>query len=484
MRSARIIALLALLGLLSLAGPGQLARPSISHGAASAQPTTRPNLLFILTDDQDVETLRFMPQIQALLAAEGVTFSNAFVTQSLCCPSRASILRGQYPHNTEIRFNVPPLGGFEVFRDLGHEASTMATWLQAAGYHTALFGKYLNGYPGRLDPGYVPPGWSEWYGSEADPPVYYNQQITENGRVVTYGSDPGDYHTDVLTEKVLTFIESRERNTAPPFFIYLSPPAPHGDGRMDGPATPAPRHLGAFAGVSAPRPPSFNEADLNDKPPQLQRPLLTDDQIAELDHEYRTRIEALLAVDEAIERIVGALAARGELEHTYIFFTSDNGYHLGHHRLPGGKNQLFEEDVRVPLIVRGPGIPAGLTREQFALNIDFAPTFAQLAGAPIPDFVDGRSLVPLLGAAAPARPEWRQDFLLEVTNPAANTSRALRTHDVAYFEYFNGYVSLYDLREDPYQIDSRHATADPEWLAALSARLSALAMCAGASCRE
>jgi N-acetylglucosamine-6-sulfatase len=461
-----------------------LPRSAESMNALAGGQPARPNILFILTDDQDVETLRFMPRVQRLLAAEGLTFVNAFAAQPLCCPSRASILRGQYPHNTEILGNAPPVGGFEKFRDLGHENSTLATWLQAAGYQTAMFGKYLNGYLGRSGESYVPPGWSEWHGASADPVTYYDQQISENGRVVTYGNDPADYHTDVLTEKVIAFIEARGRG-APPFFIYLSGPAPHCDCMGNGPATPAPRHDGAFAGFSAPRPPSFNEADLADKPQVEQGLLLTEDQIVELDHEYRTRIASLLAVDESIERIIEVLAARGELENTYIFFTSDNGYHLGQHRIPRGKNTLYEESIRVPGIVRGPGVPAGLTREHFILNIDFAPTFAELAGGPAPDFVDGRSLVPLLQAAATPPEQWRQDLLLEVTtNTGDRTDRALRTRDVAYFEYGTGERSLYALSEDPYQINSLHATADQQWMATLSARLAVLAACAGQSCRD
>src|SRR6266542_3392001 len=160
------------------------------------------------------------------MAAEGLTFVNTFVTQSICCPSRASILRGQYPHNTEILHNAPPLSGFEKFRDLGHESSTLATWLHAAGYRTAMFGKYLNGYLlGRAGQCHVPPGWSEWHGSRADPVLYFGEQISENGQLVTYGKDPSDYHPDVLTAKVVRFLESRPRNDTQPFFIYLSGPA-------------------------------------------------------------------------------------------------------------------------------------------------------------------------------------------------------------------------------------------------------------------
>ena len=444
----------------------------------------RPNILFILTDDQEVGSLRFLPRVQTLLAAQGLTFSNAFAVQPLCCPSRASILRGQYPHNTEILNNAPPIGGFAKFRDLGRETSTVATWLQATGYRTAFFGKYLNGYPTPDRPTHVPPGWDEWYGAHEGPVRYYNYRMTENGQVVSYGESPGDYRTDVLAGKALTFIESRQAS-APPFFIYFSVPAPHADRPGDGPAIPAARHRGASANIAAPRPPSFNEADVDDKPSEIrQRPVLTEAQVAEIDAEYRTRVDSLLAVDEAVERLVVALSARGELGRTYIFFMSDNGYHLGEHRIPRGKNTLYEEAIRLPGIVRGPGVPAGLTREHFVLNIDLAPTFAELAGAQIPPFVDGRSLVPLLSGSPIPIGQWRQDFLLEVTSAAGVTDRGLRTNDHAFFRFANGDTSLYDLRQDPYQVSSVHRTADPGLLQALTARLSILANCRGQACRE
>jgi arylsulfatase A-like enzyme len=286
--------------------------------------------------------------------------------------------------------------------------------------------------------------------------------MTENGRVVSYGESHKDYRTDVLTEKAPSFIETRQR-------------------------IPAPRHLGTFADVSAPRPLSFNEADIDDKPSEIQRlPVLTDEQVAELDTEFRTRVAALLAVDEAVERIVRALSARGELENTYIFFTSDNAYHVGEHRIPRGKNTLYEEAIRLPGIVRGPGVPAGLTRQHFVLNIDFAPTFAELAGASIPEFVDGRSFVSLLRSPPTPVNQWRRDFLLEVTSPMAITDRGLRTYEHAYFRFANGDTSLYDLRQDPYQVDSVYQTEDPTLIRALSARLSELnlATCRGQTCRN
>ncbi len=235
----------------------------------------------------------------------------------------------------------------------------------------------------------------------------------------------------MLTEKVVSFIDSAEKNDAQPFFVFFAPSAPHGANMPMGRATPAPRHAGMFAGVTAPRPPSFNEADVSDKPPAIRNlPLLTDEQIAEIDIEYQTRLESLQAVDEGIERIIATLAARGELENTYLFFTSDNGYHLGQHRFPNGKWEIYDEEIRVPMIVRGPRVPAGVTRNHFVLNIDFAPTIAALAGIHPDHTVDGQSFVPLFDHTPPRPRQWRQDFLVEIL-PAPPSAREWRRHPYA-----------------------------------------------------
>ena len=455
--------------------------------------SAKPNIIFIFTDDQDLETLAHMPRVQALLVKQGLTFKNAFVTTPLCCPSRASILTGQYPHNNDILGNAPPLGGFVKFRDLGREDSTVATWLRAAGYRTALFGKYLNGYPTADNPTYVPPGWDVWYGKfERGPDIgdYFGYKLNENGRVVAHGKDPSEYLTDVLVEKAVAFIQSAAGDRTRPIFLYFAPYAPHAEGAPNGPPIPAPRHEGALAHMTAPRPSSFNEADVSDKPSHLQgRPVLNAKQITELDHEYRTRVESLLAVDEAVERIIKALADRGELANSYIFFMSDNGYLLGQHRVPRGKGVPYEESIRVPLVLRGPGIPAGESVDYFALNIDFAPTVAELAGTSIPPSVDGRSLVPLLRGAKPPLANWRQDFLVEFYTPpgAPPTNQAyygLRTQDTLYVEYASGEHELYELKVDPYQLSSLHKAAGSERMKVLSNRLSKLKSCAAKTCRE
>jgi N-acetylglucosamine-6-sulfatase len=279
--------------------------------------------------------------------------------------------------------------------------------------------------------------------------------------------------------KATDFIR-RTAGSSTPFFLYLAPRAPHT------PATPALRHEDQFAAAMAPRPPSFNEEDVSDKPGWIRsKPPLSPDQIAEIDQLYRKRLQSMLAVDEMLDAIIGALQAVGRLENTYIMFTSDNGFELGEHRVDTGKRTAYEGSIRVPLIVRGPGVPAARVIDNLAVNIDLAPTAAELAGAPVPDFVDGRSLVPLLnGSLSPA--DWRRAFLVEYwpeEGDEVSKFQALRTEDGIYVEYQTGERELYELLSDPDELESRYATADPGLVAQLSARMAELRRCAGANCR-
>lgn len=480
-------------------------------GTAGAE---RPNIIFILTDDLDAQSIAFMPKLKALLSDQGVSFSNFFVSFSLCCPSRATILRGQYAHNTQILGNTPPDGGFEKFHSLGEENSTIATWLQAAGYRTMYVGKYLNGYPRGVALTYVPPGWDEWYSAvRGNAYGEYNYVLNENGKLVTYGNKPEDYGTDVYASKSVDFIQRTVKENKP-FFIHMSVYAPHS------PATPAPRHENLFLDAQAPRTPNFNEEDVSDKPAYIRnRPSLTSKEIAQIDEQYRKRLQSLQAVDDAIEALINTLKAVGQLDNTYIFFASDNGFHLGNHRMAMGKSSPYEEDIHVPLIVRGPGVPAGRTLEHLAGNVDLAPTWAELAGAPAADFVDGRSLVPLFGDNPPSTDFWRQAFLLENGNVALRSEaelntpvtdvedgllepedplqneaqqrqglgipayRGIRTKDYLYVEYVTGERELYDLNKDPYELQNLSATADPALLKQLSSWLAELRRCVAASCR-
>jgi len=470
---------------------GDAGHEAVHHAESDA--AARPNFVFILTDDQELETMQYMPRVQELLGEHGVTFENMFVTNPLCCPSNVAILTGQYSHNNQILHNVPPQGGFQKFVDmrtdgdpatLGDE-NTLATWLHDEGYLTGRIGKYLVGYP--EDSTYIPPGWDEWFGTYGGFPGYYNYGVNDNGTVIHFGDQPEDYSTDVLTNRVVSFLDQAELNDDQPFFAMFAPSTPHAQGTPNGPPIPAPRHLGTFAGLTAPRIPSFNEADVSDKPPHIAGlPPLTTGQIAAIDRQYQARVESLQAVDEGVEQIINALAERGELENTYIFFTSDNGYHLGQHRQFQGKGEPYEDDIRVPLLVRGPGLREGVSLDQFALNIDFAPTIADLAGATAGRVMDGQSLAPLVVRDTPPPQNWRHDFLVEIyRNPPMQPGQpgfALRTRHELYVEYADGFRELYDLRTDPYELNNLADVADKGYLKKLSLRLAELVNCEGASC--
>jgi N-acetylglucosamine-6-sulfatase len=455
-----------------------VAAVALTIGAAQAQsPAERPNIVFVLSDDEDVGIHAHMPNVKALIEDQGAVFENFFVTYPLCCPSRASILRGQYPHNTLVLGNLPPEGGFLTFRHLGLEASTIATWLQTAGYRTALYGKYLNGYSETDAP---PPGWDEWHAANNDGYFNVNYKLNENGKAVVYGGAPEAYLTDVIARKAAEHIR-RFAAEDRPFFLYVATFAPHS------PYNPAPRHQGMFKDAKLPRPPSFNEDDVSDKPGFLQElPRLNEDQIAEITTHYRQRLECLQAVDELVETLVDTLNDTGELERTYIVYASDNGFHLGEHRMLEGKDTAYEEDIRVPLAVRGPGVPKGRKVSGMALNIDLAPTFAAWADIGTPDFVDGRSLMPLL--EDPSAP-WRNSFLVqrlglesdERLEPA--NALAIRTERYTYIAYNNGEREMYDLGRDPDQLQSIEPTADQAVIDALAGRLTELRACEGQRCR-
>jgi arylsulfatase A-like enzyme len=447
----------------------------------------RPNLVLIVADDLDrnLDTIASMPNLQRLLVDQGLTLSDFFVTNALCAPSRATLLRGQYTHSHEVRANQSPAGAFETFLRNGHEASTVATWLQRAGYRTMLVGKYLNGYPEGGSRTHVPPGWSEFI-SPIDDEAYkgFDYRMNENGRIVSYGQRSRDYLTDVLARKVEDLLR---RSGGAPFFLYLTPYAPHH------PATPAPRHDRLFAGARVPRTPSFNEADVSDKP--APRSALAASEIEDIDALYRSRLRSMRAVDEMIGTLVQILESSGRLRDTYIFFTSDNGFHMGQHRLRPQKATPYEEDVRVPLVVRGPGVPSGKTLSGYlAGNVDLAPTLAELAGVETPHFVDGRSLAPLLRGERPAAGTWRQAFLLEqysdegLIAPSPRSSQpvfvGVRTLRYKYVEYWTGVREIYDLDSDPYELGNLGSAAPPDLVAQLSPVVRSLSTCVGAACRS
>jgi N-acetylglucosamine-6-sulfatase len=448
-----------------MAGAGALALGLPWPRAAGA--VSRPNILVIETDDQAVESLRVMSNVQRLLIDRGTTFTHSYASFPLCAPSRSTLLTGQYAHNHGVLGNGGENGGFQV---LDH-SNSLPVWLQQAGYHTSLLGKYVNGYDpiGLADPSQIPPGWTDW-NSRVSGDGYLNTRLNENGTLVSY---EGQYQTDVYAEKAVDIVR---RNAAgeQPFFIWVNFFAPHfgspreaddpgTTGNGDTPAV-ADRHRDVFASEPLPGVPSFNEADVADKPRFIQNlPLLSAEDQADIRERYQQALESLLAVDEAIGRILSALEETGQADNTLVVFTSDNGFFNGEHRIPTRKREFYEPSARVPLILRGPGIPSGVSRDQVVANIDLAPTFVQAAQAEPGRAMDGRSLLPL--ARSPEIAQGRAILLEDeaVGSPVvqdAPRGAAVRTPRFLYAEYDypdGGHdVELYDMREDPHQLDSRH----------------------------
>ncbi len=473
-----------------------------------------PNIVFVLLDDLDETATPYwdaMPATKALVADTGRSFTESFSPTPICCPARASILTGQYGHNTGVLTNGGEQGGWETFTEGGGEDRAVSVHLQQRGYRTMFVGKYLNGY--EEVPTHVPPGWSEWYGA-ADNLAYagYGYRLNENGTLVQYGTQPEDYITDVIAEKTVDFIERSEADDDRPFFTMVTPTAPHF------PLAPAPRHAGnEWTDAQPPRTPNFYEADLSDKPWWLQASGDSRDQTRDWNTwDHRNRMGSLLAVDEMVADIVDALERTGELDRTVIVLASDNGYNLGSHRLVH-KMAPYEESIRVPLVISGPGVEPG-TDDHMVIQPDWAPTLLDIAGVQPPSYMDGVSLAPLLDGAHQG--PWRDDFIAQYAGGAALNGigaelppefnfalgvllvaqeipsyQALRTGDHLYVEWFGdewgGWqaTELYDLDSDPYQLDNLLATPEgradnAQLVTTMHLRLEELSECAGAECSQ
>jgi arylsulfatase A-like enzyme len=430
-----------------------LRRVFIAVGLAlvfAAPAGAQPNVLMIVTDDQRWDTLGYMPTVTAELVGKGVRFDNAFVVNPVCCPSRSSILTGRWSHSTGVWGIDGPYGGFHAFDD----SSTLPVWLNEAGYQTAMIGKYLNGY---TDGSYVPPGWDQWFAHTTNENAYFDWDASENGSAVSFGSAPEDYNTDVLGTRAANFIRN---SGSDPFFLYFAPKAPHL------PATPAPRHEGTFAGLEPWRPPSWNEADVSDKPLYVRRAAPIDAAI--LDSMRQRQLESLLAVDDAVAGILAALEDTGKLHDTLIIFLSDNGFLWGEHR-KAHKLVPYEESIRVPLVIRWDALGAQGTSDRFALNVDLAPTIAAAVGIDAPK-AEGKSLLPLLTNTATT---WRTSFLFEHFAQPWRVPGYCGFHGQhwKYVQYATGEEEFYDLAADPYELQSLHRTVSRPLLMAYRKRV-------------
>jgi N-acetylglucosamine-6-sulfatase len=502
-----------------------VAAGALAAGAAQGAAIGK-NVIFILTDDMTSSELAGMPNVMSEIAGQGTSFNRAYVSFPLCCPSRATMMSGQYMHNHGVRGNFPPQGGWPKFQP--HESNDLPVWLHGAGYHNVHIGKYMNGYPTANGILPVPLGWDEWYGKVSEDALYFNYQLIEKTlpggtpRITFYGDQPLDYQTDVFGDRAVDFVKDHPVSQEP-FLLDLWFNSPHG------PFDPAPRDLFRLAGAPLPRLPAFNEKDITDKPRWFQRQArrrLSGAQIKLIDNERRRAQEQLLSVDESVGELIQALRGEGILDDTYIIFSSDNGFFRGEHRITSGKYLPYDPSSRVPLLIRGPGIPAGGVSHELVWNGDITQTILQIARGSDDPALDGRSLLsfadnpelrstrPILlegdtGAggtevesaqtsAARAREarvgvlgkrgvrnlEQEPNAIKSATTEGAPAYRSIRTDRYEYTVYANGQTELYDMWRDPAQL--RSLARDPRYRYVrkwLYNALIPLSSCAGASCR-
>ena len=452
--------------------------PEVGAPVPVPGPPKKANVIFILADDFTWNLVQYMPNLLQM-QKDGVTFANYFVTDSLCCPSRTSILTGMYPHDSGVFTNGGTDGGYATFLAKGNEAKTFANALSSSGYRTALMGKYLNGYD-PLTPA-VPNGWTEWAGA-GNGYKNFNYDLNESGTVHHYGSADTDYLTDVVAGLGATFVT---KDPSKPFLLEIATFTPHA------PYIPAPRDANAFPGLTIPRTPPYGARPTATDPAWLQAiPALTPKEKSTMDGSFRMRAQAVQAIDKMIGSLRAAVAKAGQADNTYFVFSSDNGYHMGEHSLRPGKQTAFDTDIHVPLIVIGPGVPAGKTRDEIVQNIDLCSTFAELGQTAPPPTQTGRSLVPLIHGQTVA--DFRNVALVEhhganfdPTDPdlpeadsgAPPTYEALRMKSSVYVEYTGGEIEYHAHATDPYELNNTAASLTAPQKAALHGTLMALKGC-------
>lgn len=448
---------------------------------------------------------------------KGSTFVNAMVHTPICCPSRSSFLSGRYLHNSLTFQNAAADGCANISWANGPEADSYAVHAKASGYHTHYAGKYLNAYglPGSAhcskigDPGCLrtPPGWDDWHGLIGNS-RYYNASIISNGVRHDYGQDTKtDYAPDLFFNRTMTFLQSHfQSQPENPFLAVLATPSCHG------PFTPADKYIGIFKNSSAPRTPNFNAS--NEDKQWIMRHLspITDSMVVGIDNQHNSRWETLLSVDDYVEAVINTITAYGQMDRTYFIYTSDHGFQLGQHRLPGDKRHPYDHDLRIPFIVRGPGVSVGSQNTNIVLNIDVAPTFAEIVSGSVPDTMDGTSFLPLLSGKA--SPTWRSDFMVEYhgqykgcgleqcppppfsdfhcIDGKNNTYQCVRTltastgeNDSLYCEFVDDehFVEYYDHKTDPWQMTNTINTTSSVKISAIRARLQSMRRCKGVGCR-
>ena len=511
----------ATIGLLLLGGLESSTAAPGSHGPAAdvsddipaASDRDKPNIVVISTDDQTLASFkrRTMPETFDLLVDEGTAFTDSIVVTPVCCPSRATYLTGQYGHNHGILTNNPG------YVDLRRKGSTLPVWMQQAGYRTIHVGKYLNKYSDVDNPEQAPPGWDDWR-TELNPHGYYDYTLGINGEVVEFGSDDGDYLGRVLAEEAVGAIQTYAPEDRP-FFLTLDEFAPHngrgrGDKRCRHAPIPDPADQALFEDASLPRPPSFNERDVSDKPSFIRKlDRLTRPALAKLEKRYTCTLASLRSIDRGVTAVYDALAEQGELENTVIVYWSDNGYFDGEHRLANKKQLHYEEGLRVPIVLRvgseveGSGKPRSRVGRPVA-NIDLAPTILDYAGGESCRegrcrAMDGLSMRGLVrGGRSQIRA--RRPLLIEFENKPRSrftcAYQGVRVPGRVYIEHTSipdprtnrchpaDEAELYDLEADPYQLDNlnppRAGTATERTEARLRRILGRLRDCRGVRGRD
>ncbi|MGZ6753605.1 MAG: sulfatase family protein [Nocardioides sp.] len=460
-------------------------RPTHLAYTPPATPDRRPNVVLITTDDQALSDLRWMPRTRHWLGRAGVTFDSMLSPHPLCCPARAEMMTGEFAQNNGVHTNAGPYGGLPALRQ---PDNTLPWWLQRTGYLTGMVGKYLNGYTRETG---VPRGWDFWDPSDTDRFGYYGYELYGDGRPRWFGHL--HYSSDVIRDTTVRLVD-RYSAANRPFFIWSSYFAPHGvcgdTGGCANPPVPAYRDAHLYPGVRSPSldKPSFDEKDVSDKPWAIRH--LAPLPVPKAQHEFKQRIRSLAAVDQGVAATMRALQRDHELAHTLVLFTSDNGYLVGEHRYLG-KVLPYEEALRVPLLVRGPGVPHDQTRTQPATTVDLAPTILDVTGTTPGRLQDGQSLWPEITSADAPR---RDDTVLIQAggDPGAQHPRPWMYRGVwtarytfAHWTSEHGFLELYDRQVDPFELQNRaHDPAYAAVVAELLRRTRLLAGCAGASCRQ
>ena len=486
-RMRRTIRLLVSLGTAVLLACAVVTAAVVGSARSMATAAERPNIVLVVTDDLTKRDYLDLGSNLQSFTSGGTFFHNAYVTTSLCCPSRVSTLTGLYAHNHRIKQHIDPGTGYEQYHAEGYDRKDLPVWLRNSGYRTGLVGKYLNKYDAQHDG--VPAGWTDWYGADT-PTIAWT--LNENRSIKTYPQDPTvpgyEPWEDVLGDKATKFIDDAHAS-GQPFFLWYGTHAPHSPEQIP------PRDKDRVGTWPAYDPPSFNERDVSDKPSWVRnQPLLASTQQRNLKQKRQERLTSMLAVSRNLARLKEKLRNTGELSNTYLILTSDNGYHLGQHRLGGGKMTAYEEDMRVPLAISGPGVAAGGARHM-VVNTDLAPTIADLAGVTPGLGPDGRSFAPLLpeGRSGIDADHFRRRFMEEnwqgpIPTPTgtkpfpAPTNFAVRGLTFMYDRYVTGETEYYDLSRDPYEVNSKRVSGT--YKDKLNNLRTRLRNCRGAECRS